>query len=117
MSGTDNRRSDRSIPFVSDEEVLVVQQAGQANTLAKIIDLSEVGTLVYALADGDASGAVTLSIYHQGKVFEVPAKVIRKTGRLIAFEFVNPSPEVMHSIQAKLIRMEVEWMRLSARGS
>src|SRR5438552_1889663 len=113
MVGQNKRRSERSVPLVSDEDVVVVRQDGQANALAKIIDLSEVGTLLYLLGDGDPSGTVLLSIYHQGKVFEVSANVIRKTGHLIAFEFVDPSPEATHKIQSKLIRMEVEWMRLS----
>ena len=113
MSGQDQRRSERSIPFVSDEEVVVIH--GETNVLSKMMDLSDVGTLVYLLADGDLSGSMTLSIYHQGNVFQIPATVVRKNGRLIAFEFVNPSAEAMHEVKAKLIRMEVEWMRLSSR--
>ena len=35
------RRSERSIPFVSDEEVIVIHQEGQPNVLAKLMDLSE----------------------------------------------------------------------------
>jgi hypothetical protein len=101
---------------VSDEEVVVIQQDGQANVLAKMLDLSDTGTLTYLLEEGDASGSAVLSIFHQGKVFEVPATVARKNGRLIAFNFVSPSPEATHEIQSKLIRMEVEWMRLSGRG-
>src|SRR5438045_2809102 len=102
MAGQNKRRSERSVPLVSDEDVVVVQQDGQANAMAKMIDLSEVGTLVYLLGERDPSGSVLLSIFHQGKVFEVPAKVIRKTGHLIAFEFVDPSPEATHEIQSKL---------------
>jgi hypothetical protein len=116
MSEENHRRSDRAIPFVSDEEVVVVHQDGQANVLAKIMDLSDVGTLVYLLGEGEPTGSIELSIYHQGKVFKMPATVIRKNGRLVALDFVNPTPESSHEIQSKLIRMEVEWMRLSRRG-
>jgi hypothetical protein len=116
MGGQDKRRSERAIPCVSDEEMVVIQQVGKATVLAKLMDLSEVGALVYILRDGDAEGSASLSIYHQGKVFDVPANVIRKNGHLIAFEFVNPAPEAMREIQSKLIRMEVEWMRLGRRG-
>jgi hypothetical protein len=116
MGGQDKRRSERAIPCVSDEEMVVIQQDGQASVLAKLMDLSEVGALLYILRDGDADGSVSLSIFHQGKVFEVPANVTRKNGRLLAFEFVSPSTEAMREIQSKLIRMEVEWMRLSRRG-
>jgi hypothetical protein len=116
MSGRDNRRSERVIPFVSDEEVVVIQQEGQASVLGKLMDLSEVGALIYLLGEGDPAESVSLVIYHQGKVFAVPAKVTRRNGRLVAFEFVNPPVESSREIQSKLIRMEVEWMRLSRRG-
>lgn len=115
MSGQDKRRSDRTIPFVSEEEVAVVHQDGRSNVLAKIMDLSEVGTLIYLLDEGELAGPVALSIYHQGKVFEISARVIRKNGRLVALDFVNPSPDATREIQSKLIRMEVEWMRISNR--
>lgn len=116
MSGQDKRRSDRVIPFVSDEEVIVIHQEGRDNVLAKMMDLSEGGTLVYLLDDTDLSGAAELSVYHKGKVFNVPAKVIRKNGRLTGFEFANAPAESLREIQSKLIHMEVEWMRLSRRG-
>ena len=116
MSAQDKRRSDRVIPFVSDEEVIVIHQEGRKNVLAKMMDLSEVGTLAYLLDDSDMSGSVELSVYHKGKVFRVPAGVIRKNGRLVAFEFTNPSIESTRELQSKLIQMEVDWMRLSRRG-
>jgi hypothetical protein len=116
MSGQDKRRSERVIPFVSDEEVIVVHQEGHKNVLAKMMDLSEGGTLAYLLEDGDISGSAELSIYHQGRVFTVPASIARKNGRLVGFEFANPSAECIREIQSKLIHMEVEWMRLSRRG-
>jgi hypothetical protein len=35
---------------------------------------------------------------------------------MIAFQFANPPVEVLRDIQGKLIRMEIEWMRLSRRS-
>jgi len=116
MPDQDKRRSERVIPFVSDEEVIVVHQAGGRNVIAKMMDLSDSGTLTYLLEDAHVSDSAELSIYHQGKVFQVPATVVRKNGRLTAFEFANPSIEAIREIQSKLIRMEVEWMRLSRRA-
>lgn len=116
MSGEEKRRSERVIPFVSDEEVVVIHQAGRDNVLAKMMDLSDVGTLVYLLADDDIAGSATLSIFHMGKVFAVPANAVRKMGRLVAFDFTDPSSDVQREIQTKLIRMEVEWIRLSRMG-
>lgn len=120
MSGEEKRRSERAIPFVSDEEVVIIQGNGANGLIAKMMDLSEVGTLVYLIEEADLPGAVgsahVLSVYHQGNVFEVRATIARKTGRLIAFNFVNPGPEALHEIQSKLIHMEIEWMRLNRRS-
>ncbi len=119
MTRENKRRSDRVIPFVSDEEVVVVRSEGNSPALAKMMDLSETGTLVYLLNDGDFSSGVgatsSLAIYHQGKIFEIPAIIARKDGRMIAFQFKNPPEEVLRDVQGKLIRMEIEWMRLSRR--
>lgn len=115
MSEQNKRRSDRTIPFVSDNEMVVIHQDGQASILAKMMDLSELGTLVYQLSERSAAGAVELSIYNDGRICQVPACVIRKNGRLVAMEFVNLTPETLREIQSKLIRMEAEWMRLGDR--
>jgi hypothetical protein len=113
------RRSERVIPFVSDEEVVVIRPEGMSPLLSKMIDLSETGTLVYVLGDGDVSldiGSLSkLAIYHQGKVFDVSATIARKDGRMVAFHFANPSADVLRDVQGKLIRMEIEWMRLSRK--
>ena len=120
MTRENKRRSERVIPFVSDEEVVVIRLEGNSPVLAKMMDLSETGTLVYLLGEGDLSSGVgatsSLAIYHQGKIFEVPAIITRKDGRIVAFQFKNPPEEVLRDIQGKLIRMEIEWMRLSRRS-
>lgn len=114
------KRSERVIPFVSDEEVVVIRSEGNSPMLAKIMDLSESGALVYLLGDGDLSqgegDTSGLAVYHQGKIFEIPAMIARKDSRLVAFQFKNPPEEVMRDIQVKLIRMEIDWMRLSRRS-
>jgi hypothetical protein len=118
MSAENKRKSERVVPFVSDEEVVVIRSDGNAPVLAKMMDLSETGTLVYVLAEGELADAVTpysLAVFHQGKVFEIPASIARRDGRMIAFHFANPSADVLRDVQGKLIRMEIEWMRLSRR--
>src|SRR5689334_18628061 len=102
----DKRRSERVIPFVSDEEVVLVHVEENLALLAKMLDLSDVGTLVYLLVDtpGPPVGAsCALSIYNSGKVIEVTSKVVRSSGRLCAFQFDEMQDEAVQSIAAKLI--------------
>ena len=117
MSENEKRGSDRVVPMVSDEEMVVVEWA-QKRWLAKMMDLSDSGTLVYLLSDNeDAVPADTLcelSLYHSGKVFTVSATVARANGRLLAFRFRAVDYGTSANLQAKLIRMEVEWTRLHA---
>jgi hypothetical protein len=113
---TDNKRtSERLIPRGSDEDVVVIEHEGR-QSLAKMLDLSDGGTLVYFLSgveDTPAKGAVCeLTLYHEGKVFVIGAKATRKHGRLLAFQFGPISPESLPHLQAKLIRLEVDRKRL-----
>jgi PilZ domain len=121
MSEEEKRRSDRIVPVVSEEEVVLIDLGKPTPSLAKLLDFSEVGTLVYLLVDASVDApigtACFLMIYQQGKVITIPAKIVRKLGRLIGFDFGEMSAEVVHDVQAKLLRMEVEWLRLSKSGS
>ena len=116
MGGEEKRRSERVIPVVSEEEVVLIDSGVGNRILAKMLDFSDGGTLVYLLVDAHISSNVgdtcSLMLYHQGKVFQVPATVLRKSGRLIGFTFGDLSSSARHHIQAKLIRMEIEWTRL-----
>src|SRR5688572_26369499 len=114
MSG-DKRRSDRVIPMVSDEEMVVID-SGSDRVLAKLMDLSDSGALVYLLTDAEfgVHREFKLSLYTQGRIFSVAATIARAQGRLLGFNFGNPSEETTVDLQAKLIRMEVEWKKLKS---
>jgi hypothetical protein len=116
MADSNKRRSGRVVPFVSEDELVVIHQKGKPNLPAKMIDLSEGGTLVYLLEAAEPAPLVTLSMYHKGKAFEIPATVRRNADRLVAFEFSGADPDALGEVQSKLIHMEVEWMRLSRRS-
>jgi len=115
MSAEEKRGSDRVVPMVSDEEMVVIEM-GEHRFLAKMIDLSDSGTLVYLLADAEPpipfDTLCQLSLYHSGKIFTAPATVARTSGRLVAFRFRGIDYGTSANLQAKLIRMEVEWTRL-----
>jgi hypothetical protein len=58
MNGGDKRRSERVIPVVSEEEVVLIDSGDGHRTLAKMLDISDGGTLVYLLVDSDIDGDV-----------------------------------------------------------
>lgn len=117
MSQEEKRRSDRVIPAISEEEAVLVGIGSEKPVLAKLIDFSELGMLVYLLAQLPEELALDmpckLTMYDQGAIFDVPSRVVRKTGHLVGFEFMELSQRALHNLQSKLIRMEVEWLRLS----
>ena len=111
------RASERVVPMVLDEEMVVIEYGNQ-RFLSKMMDLSEGGTLLYILTESPPEfiqgSACQLSLYHKGKVFSISSAVTRTNGRLLAFQFSWVGPDAMAQLQAKLIRMEVEWNRLQA---
>jgi hypothetical protein len=115
MDTEEKRTSDRVVPMVADEEMVVIEM-GENRRLAKMMDLSDSGTLVYLLADLEEAifpGTLcNLSLYLSGRIFTVSATVIRTNGRLVAFRFQGIDYVTSTKLQAKLIRMEVEWTRL-----
>jgi hypothetical protein len=107
------RRSERTIPFVSGEEMVLISIGCHRPMIAKMLDLSEDGTLVYLSEESDILDATdtecTLTLYHHEKVFELESKIARRSRRLIAFEFVNPSSTVVNRIRTKITQMG-DWM-------
>ncbi len=112
------RRSERTIPFVSGEEMVLISIGCQRSIIAKMLDLSEDGTLVYLSQESDILDAMdtqcTLTLYHREQLFDVKSKIARRSRRLIAFEFINPPSTVANRIRAKIIQMP-DWMRVKGQ--
>jgi hypothetical protein len=109
------RRSERTIPFLSGEEMVLISIGCQPTIIAKMLDLSEDGTFVYLSEESDILDAMdkecTLTLYHHGEVFELESKIARRSRRLIGFEFVNPPSTVVNRIRTKITQM-ADWKRL-----
>jgi hypothetical protein len=109
------RRSKRTIPFVSGEEIVLISTRSHRSIIGKMLDLSDDGTLVYLGEESDLPDTTetqfTLSLYHQGKVFEIESKLARRSSRLLGFEFIDPSPTLVLRIRAKIVQMQ-DWMRV-----
>jgi PilZ domain-containing protein len=108
------RRSERKAPFLSGEEMVLISIGSHRPMIAKLLDLSEDGTLVYLSEESDVLDAMgtdcRLTLYHDGKVFELASKIARRSRRLIGFEFVNPQSTVLKHIRAKIIQM-ADWVK------
>ena len=114
MTVEEKRRSARIVPIGSNEDVVVLRIGGEQH-LAKILDLSDGGICVYTVgpdAPLDVGDSFKMSLYHQGKIEDIAVKVSRKNGQVAGLEFVSLSPEAREHIDAKIIRLEVEWMHL-----
>jgi c-di-GMP-binding flagellar brake protein YcgR len=114
----EKRRSPRIVPIGSNEDVVVMQINGE-QYLAKILDLSDGGTCVYAIEPDvplDVGDTFRVAFYHKGHVEEIDVTVSRKNGQVAGLEFDSASAEAKSHIQAKIIRLEVEWMRLKPTG-
>jgi hypothetical protein len=113
-----HRRSERTIPFVSGEEMVLITSGSDSSIIGKMMDLSEDGTLVYLSEESemlnDLKPQCTLTLYHRGRIFQIESKVARASSRLIGFEFVNPSSTVMNRIRAKINEMP-DWLRVKGQ--
>ncbi len=110
----EKRRSARIVPIGPNEDVVVLHVAGEQH-LAKILDLSDGGTCVYTVEPGfplDVGETCGMSLYHNRSVLDLDVRVCRKNGQVVGLEFHTLSAEAREHLSAKIIRLEVEWMRV-----
>ena len=113
---SDQRRSERVIPAVSEDDVVIIDIDNETMA-AKLLDFSEGGLLAYLLKDSQieiAGRMARISLHHEGKVFWMSARILRHTGRILGFEFVEMDDAAKLQVRAKLIRMDIEWTRVCA---
>ena len=113
----EKRRSDRVVPIGSNEDVVVLH-IGNEQHLAKILDLSDGGMCVYMVEPGapiELDDTFRMSLYHNQKIEEIHVKTCRKAGQVIGLEFQDLSDAAEEHVSAKIIRLEVEWMRMKPK--
>ena len=106
--------SERTTPIPSGEEVVLITIGLDRSMAAKILDLSEYGTLVdlteqsgvYDAIDGEC----TITFLHQEEIFDIEARVVDRARDLIALQFINPPAEVVNCIRTKVSQMP-DWMQ------
>ena len=118
MANPGEKRSSARIVSIGSNEDVVVLHLDDDQHLAKILDLSDGGVSVYSVYMVEPGAPISqydrcrMSLYHQEKIHDIDVKVSRKNGQVIGLEFVNLSPAAQEHVRAKIIRLEVEWMRM-----
>ena len=113
-SMAEKRSSTRIVPIGSNEDIVILHIDGDQH-LAKILDLSDTGVSVYVVepdAPLKTDDTFRMALYHKEKIEDIDVKVCRKTGHLVGLEFLNLSRAAAEHVRAKIIRLEVEWMRM-----
>ncbi len=113
----EKRRSERIVPIGSNEDVVVLH-VGDKQHLAKILDLSDGGACVYLVEPGvgiEQDDSFRMSLYHKQKIEDIEVTACRKTGQVIGLEFQGLSDTAEEHVRAKIIRLEVEWMRMKPK--
>jgi hypothetical protein len=119
MSAVERRRSDRLVPLEADEELVFIHYGGR-DTPARLVDFSKEGVLldlIDMLIDWECyaeKGEICdVSMYHESSIFQVKAKVVRKTPKALALEFAEQSPKVAAKIDSKYERLAALCARIN----
>jgi hypothetical protein len=115
MSSSEKRQFRRVFSLVPEEDVVLFSMNGSTHFVAKLLDLSRGGVLIYT-ADPTLSAEVgshhKLYFQSRGGMFYVESILRRREMQFFAFEFVNLTPLDTAEIRSKLARMEMMAARM-----
>jgi hypothetical protein len=111
----ERRRHRRVFSLVPEEDVVLFSTDGRSHFVAKLLDLSRGGALIYS-ADPSvcAEPGARYKLYFQsrGGMFHLEGELVRREQQFFAFQFVNVTPLDLAEIRSKLARMEILAARL-----
>ena len=113
---SERRQFRRVFSLVPEEDVVLFSMNGQSHFVAKLLDLSRGGALIYTAdptVGADAGSHYKLYFQNRGSMFHLEAVLTRKVMEFFAFQFVNLTPLDVAEIRGKLARMEIMAARLS----
>src|SRR6266852_2625354 len=106
---SERREFRRVFSLVAEEDVVLFSMSGNSHFVAKLLDLSRGGALIYS-ADPSISAKsgshYKLYFQNRGAMFHVEATLMRKDTQFFAFQFLNLTPLDTAEIRGKLARME-----------
>ena len=112
---SERRQFRRVFSLVPEEDVVLFSINGTSNFVAKLLDLSRGGALIYT-ADPSISAEVgshyKLYFQSRGGMFHVESILTRKDSQFCAFQFLNLTPLDVAEIRSKLARMEMMAARM-----
>jgi hypothetical protein len=108
--GDERRRHRRVFSLVSEEDIVLFNTNGQSHFVAKLLDLSRGGALIYTADPSVAADpGCRYKLYFQshGAMFHLEGTLIRKELQFFAFQFVDVTALDLAEIRSKLARMEI----------
>ena len=116
---SERRQFRRVFPLFPEEDVVLFSVNGTSHFVAKLLDLSRGGALIYS-AHPSVSGEVgsQYKVYFQsrGGMFTVESTLMRKETQFFAFQFINLTPLNLAEIRGKLARMEMVAAHMSVNN-
>ena len=92
---SERRQFRRVFSLVPEEDVVLFSMNGQSHFVAKLLDLSRGGALIYTAdptVGADAGAHYKLYFQNRGSMFHLEAVLTRKVMQFFAFQFVNLTP-------------------------
>jgi hypothetical protein len=115
MNVSERRQSRRVFSLVPEEDVVLFSVNGRSHFVAKLLDLSRGGALIYTAdpsVSADPGSRYKLYFQSRGAMFHLEGTLVRKEMQFFAFQFVNLTPLDLAEIRGKLARMEIMTARI-----
>jgi len=112
---SERRQFRRVFSLVPEEDVVLFSMNGRSHFVAKLLDLSRGGALIYT-ADPSVSAGVgsnyKLYFQNRGSMFHLEGMLVRREMQFFAFQFLNVTPLDLAEVRAKMARMEIMAARI-----
>jgi hypothetical protein len=111
----ERRRHRRVFSLVPEEDIVLFNTNGQSHFVAKLLDLSRGGALIYTAdpsVSAEPGGRYKLYFQSCGAMFHLEGTLARRELQFFAFQFVNVTPLDLAEIRSKMARMEIQAARM-----
>ena len=115
LNVSERRQFRRVFSLVPEEDVVLFSLNGSSHFVAKLLDLSRGGALIYTAdpsLSAEAGGHYKLYFQSRGGMFHIESILTRKDMQFCAFQFLNLTPLDVAEIRSKLARMEMMAARM-----